>query len=178
MIEELLKKIKPQDDQAEEALREIYINYGNRILYLANKITNDKFLAEEVLNDILFKIWNNAKMLSNLNNPLAYITTMTYNKAIDIKRKQKELLKDDLTYIIDKLTFDQFVASDAISKLDLVLESLSEIERTILILKDAYNYPLNSISKIVNLTYKQTRARYLKAFEKSKKYIEKWENNN
>lgn len=176
MVEEYLKTIaNGKNEEAEEALRMLYINYGSRILSYANRILNDRQCAEEVLNDILLKVWKKAKFLSSLDQPLAYITTMTYNLAIDYKRKKKEVIVDDINiYLNNEVTFE-FEKTSSSLKLDRALEALTEIERTIIILKDGYDCTFYEIAEACKISYKQARNKYLKAFNFLKNSFEKWE---
>lgn len=77
--------------KAEQALEAIYRDYGKMILNNANRVLHNVFQAEEILYDVLLIIWEKSSQLKKLKNLLGYILTIAFNRAIDIKRKIKEI---------------------------------------------------------------------------------------
>lgn len=153
----LIKKIADGD---KEALKQFFTEYGGYIKSVADRILNDKALCDDVLNDVLLKIWDNADKIKKCSNILGYIYTITYNLAIDIKRKQKDIYCED-----EKLPQKPNEYSDSNEKIyiDSILSLIDEPYRSILILKANLQFNFYEISKIKNISYKQARNYYIKA---------------
>lgn len=62
-----------------EAYRELYLNYGKRVYQFAYKFLAEKYDAEDVLNEVFLKIWENRKTLKNDTSIQAYLFTIAYN---------------------------------------------------------------------------------------------------
>lgn len=155
----LIVKIAKGD---KEALKQFLSNYGGNITTAANRVLKDKALCEDVLNDVLLKIWENADKIKGYSNISGYIYTMSYNKAIDLKRKQKDVFFTDEQQLIN-ITDKTETVKDEKLFIDGILEKIEEPYRSILILKASFNYNFYEIAKIKNLSYKQARNYYLKA---------------
>ncbi len=164
---DLLNKIAKQDAKA---LEDFYVNYG-RILYnTAYKVVFNEMDAEEIVNDVLAKIWNHAKMIIKLSNPMGYIVTMTHNLSIDYYRKNLKHMEKIQEYNVEDLKSEQ-----DISFINTILYQLDEEQRTILILKCVYDYTYKEIALLTKLTLKQVRIRYEKAVNNYKKIYEEEE---
>lgn len=164
MLKFYLREIASGDrSRSEKGLEGIYVNYGKLILNNANRVLRDSFQAEEILNDVLFFVWNNASRLKKLSNPLGYILTISFNRAIDLKRKKREIPSE--FELSDEKTEREFIVDE-------LLTQMEPLERMVLLLRDGYGYSFVQIAKAVGLTYKQVRNRYEKAFLKFKKLYE------
>ncbi|MCL1901141.1 MAG: hypothetical protein FWG51_01950, partial [Firmicutes bacterium] len=89
--EKLIHYLKLSNTGDKEAFTKFAQNIGKRVFSISLKIVNDKMHAEDVLNNVLIKVWQNTEKILKLNNPIGYINTIAYNASIDIKRKKSEL---------------------------------------------------------------------------------------
>ena len=64
----LIGKIAVKDEKALEALYDIY---GKLIYVTAMTVTKSTFKADEIVDDVLVKIWKNADKLPKIKNPKA-----------------------------------------------------------------------------------------------------------
>ncbi len=153
-----------------EALRYFLVTRGGAIKAAAFRVLKDSALCEDVLNEIMLKIWENAAKICRLKNPDGYVYTMAYNCAVDIKRKQKGLIFEE-----EKISFMPGSLSDGNEKLiiDGVLEKLDPLERSVLLLKASCGCGFAEIAKMKNISYRQARRIYMKACEEFKKLYEK-----
>lgn len=170
----LINKIAKGDKQA----LKVFLNaFGGKIMSISFRILKDKPLCEDVLNEILIKIWNEAYKYKNLSNINGYIYTMAYNKAIDIKRKKKDVFfcnEENMENI-------QAESTDTDEKIfiDQILFKIEEPLRSILILKASHKLSFFEIAKIKNISYKSARNQYIKACNLFKAlYEEDIKNNN
>lgn len=69
--------------------KKLFEQYYNPLCNFANSILNDSPKAEDAVQDVFVKIWNNKEALQNLENPKAYLFQATKNKSIEYLRKLK-----------------------------------------------------------------------------------------
>ena len=88
-LEILLSAVKAQDKNAFNAL---YDQTVDRVYGLALKITQSQDLAEEVLSDVYFQVWQQAHKYSNeRGGAMAWLMVLCRSRAIDLLRKKKQL---------------------------------------------------------------------------------------
>lgn len=168
----LLKKIANED---KDALMCFYRTFGGSIYKTSLRVLNDKSLAEDVLNEIIFKVYEKAGTLSQLKNPLGYICVMAYNRSIDYKRTHREIPVEE--YVFGTRS-NEYSGAESLEKIyiDGILESFDEPDRSIFILKASLGYTFHEIRTLLSLaelSYKQVRLKYEKTKTLFKKlYIE------
>lgn len=157
----LLKSTTKGDKEAFTKFAEIL---GKRILTIAKKIINDKMYAEDVLNTVLFKVWQNSEKIIKLKNPVGYINTIAYNAAIDIKRKKTELpLFDNVPCPIKD--------NDAKMDMEEALSFLDKEAREIVLYHIHANYSFQKIGMLLGFTKKAVYLKYQKAIGILKNYL-------
>jgi len=88
-IEELQRRIALYDD--EPAYKEIFFTYHTRLLRFAQTFVDDRQCAEEIVSDVMMKIWEKRKDLPNVNNLRVYLYISTKNTALNYLAKQKKV---------------------------------------------------------------------------------------
>jgi len=92
---ELIEKIKQKDSRA---LEELYDRYERPIYSFAFKILKDQMLAEEVVQELFFRIWHASdKYEENKGKVISWMFTLTRNIAIDLVRKHNRRKAESLT---------------------------------------------------------------------------------
>ncbi len=80
----LLARIALRDQQA---LRTLYQLVGGRLLAVAMRVTNDRVMAEDVLQEVFVTVWNQtATRGPGQSMSLAWLCVVTRNRAIDQMR--------------------------------------------------------------------------------------------
>jgi RNA polymerase sigma-70 factor (ECF subfamily) len=151
-------------NKEEAALEELYVNFGRVIYDAALRVVLNRMDSEEIVNDVLSRIWDNAHRLSKLSNPLGYIVVIAHNLAIDYYRKHKR----HRTVLIDEKEIKEMPAEEKVD-MKAVLARLDEQQRTILVLKSIYHYSYEAISDVTDLSVKKIRLRYEKALTEYRK---------
>lgn len=86
-IPQLLARIALRDTRALETL---YRQVAGRLLAVASRVVNDRALAEDVLQDVLLKVWHQTALVApGQELTLAWLCVLTRNRAIDMLRKKK-----------------------------------------------------------------------------------------
>lgn len=124
-LKELLQSIAEGD---EFAFRIVFDNYKNRFYAVALKMTRSDTIAQEMVQDIFLKIWQNRTSLASIDNPEAYFFTTLYHliykyyKKLSLERKMLKLISESPQFrnITDETVLAQEsekLISEAIAKL-------------------------------------------------------------
>lgn len=81
---ELLRRIAGGD---EAAFRIIFDLYRQRLFAFAWQISHSTVEAEEIVQDIFMKLWENRQAMAEVEYPRKYIYTMARNRAVDLLGK-------------------------------------------------------------------------------------------
>lgn len=85
---ELFNRVQAQD---EHALEQLYDRYEKLLFSFSFRMTNNKFLAEEVVQDVFTKIWSKQRNFDESKGKFSsWLLTVTRNATIDMLRKKKE----------------------------------------------------------------------------------------
>ncbi|MCM1438726.1 MAG: sigma-70 family RNA polymerase sigma factor [Roseburia sp.] len=153
-----------------DALEKFYQEYGEIIFGVAFSVCKSKSEADEVVNEVLIKVWNSANDLHGIEKPDAWIYRVTYNFAINkIKSRQKlDELEDntinDESYekVLDNLAFYE------------IIEELSEAEKDILIYKFIGDKTFEDIAEIMRKPKSTVAYKYYSALKKLRKRLKKY----
>jgi RNA polymerase sigma-70 factor (ECF subfamily) len=85
---------------SEPAFTELYNRYKNNVYATALKITKSKILAEEVVQDVFLKIWQNQENLAEITNFENYLFIISRNHIFDMIKKiaRETTLAVDVNY--------------------------------------------------------------------------------
>ena len=85
---------------SELAFTELYNRYKNLVYGTALKITKSKVLAEEVVQDVFLKIWQNQEKAAEITNFENYLFIISRNHIFDMIKKiaRETNLASDITY--------------------------------------------------------------------------------
>jgi RNA polymerase sigma-70 factor (ECF subfamily) len=71
----------------QEALAEVYRRHGGAVFALARRVTNEAHVAEEVVQEVLLKLWSNPDRFDPERGSLrSFLLTQTHSRAVDIVR--------------------------------------------------------------------------------------------
>lgn len=86
-IEELQRRIALYDD--EPAYKEIFFTFYNSLVRFALTFVEDRETAEEVVSDVMMKVWEGRKTLNAIDNLRVYLYISTRNTALNYIAKRK-----------------------------------------------------------------------------------------
>jgi RNA polymerase sigma-70 factor (ECF subfamily) len=130
--------------------------YKNKIYRFALGIVGDSFDAEDVVQDLLIKIWKRQSEFEQIENKEAWCMTVVRNLCIDKIRSRKIDAKslDDFHHLKDQSDtpdrqVEQHEKALSITKL---LNQLPEKQRSILHLRDIEGYSYQEIADMTDTT--------------------------
>ncbi|WP_461789731.1 RNA polymerase sigma factor [Pedobacter sp.] len=75
-------------DGDERAFELIYYRFSKKIYYFAFNILKDEMAAEEVVQEVMLKIWNTRTTLAAINHFESYLRVLSRNIALNALRRQ------------------------------------------------------------------------------------------
>lgn len=94
---ELFSRISQEDDQA---YRQLFTNYFDRLKWYAFKLLKSEFWAEEIVQEVFIHLWEARHHLPSVENPSAYLYRMVGNRCFDrIRRQDLEIEMQYVAYV-------------------------------------------------------------------------------
>ena len=155
---------------SEKGFSMFYETYGKLIQSATHVICRSIDKANEVVNSVLIKIWQNVDTLKTIENPEGWIYVITVNTAKDLMRGryifplEENIVadKDQTEEIFDKESFYWMI------------EDLFEIEQNIMVYKFVLRFTFQEIADELNKPLTTVTSIYYRALKKVKiDFVEK-----
>ena len=111
----------------QNALKQLYDEYSNRLFHFAYGLIHSKELAEEIVQDVFIKIWEKRERISTLENLTGYLYTVTKNLSCSYLRKYNGSRHIN----IDEFTLPYFKIDVSPEELMITNEMLQKINQAI-----------------------------------------------
>lgn len=141
--------------------------YADALYRFIIKASRNKALADDIVQDSFLILWENVAGIA-CEKAKSYLFTTAYHKMIDTFRHEQK--NTDIESVNPTNYLSEEKNSDLNEILELALNKLSPIQKTVVLLRDYENYSYKEISEITSLSETQVkvyifRARnYLKSF--------------
>lgn len=131
----------------------------------------DEFKAQDIVQDGFEKLWINHEDIS-FEKAKSFLFKVSYNRMIDVIRKDKKMTGTSEIYETDNNFYDDN-SLELKEILNNALNQLSEIQRSVVTLRDYEGYSYEEIAKITGLNESQVKVYIFRARQYLKKYIGK-----
>ncbi len=139
-----------------EELMNMILPYKDKLFRFVLRLVNDTFDAEEILQDLMVKIWKKKDQFVTIENKEAWCMTVVRNLAYDKLRKRKQRTQDiEEQYDLRDKAVAPDVAleqKDALRKVKEVIAQLPKDLRTVIQLRDIEQYSYQEIADITGWT--------------------------
>ena len=158
-------KLIAQGDK--NALENFYFIYGRLIYSVALSVTKSLDFADEIVNDVLVKIWQVASTLPQIDKPIGWLYTITSNCAKN-KLKSEKLTSGIYDIPQEDKAIEEFLTNDTFfSKISV----LNAEEQQIIILHFIQDLSFKSIAKEIQKPLSTVSSIYYRAIKKLKNKI-------
>lgn len=135
--------------------REKILPQGRRLYALAWRFLNSREEAEDAVQEVMMKLWEERATLERRENLEAWCTTVTRNCCIDILRKRNRFMFEEMDKIaeITVRETDPAAASDnteAAKMISVIVSRMKEPYRSALILRDMEGYSYEETAEAMN----------------------------
>lgn len=150
----------------------VKVHADNVYRFILKNLRNEED-SKDVVQSAFEKLWINREQVQPEKSK-SYLFTIAYNQMIDHIRKQKRIsLKDEFA---ESALGSGSIHHNAKRILDEALSKLSELQRSLVMLKDYEGYNYAEIGQITNLNESQVKVYLHRARLQLKAYIVKVEN--
>ena len=144
-------------------------NHSDGLYRFALKLCRDDFTAQDIVQDAFEKVWLKKDEIKG-SKVKSYLFRTVHNKFIDLTRKHRPDLMED-----DENAFHFTTQKDPDLKevLDQAFERLSDLQKSLVLLRDYEGYNYKEIGEILNLTESQVKVYIFRARKVLQAYIVK-----
>lgn len=143
-------------------VEEIVEKYSSYMKTIALRIIKDEYLAEDIVQNALIRIYNNSSKIDNIDSRRTknFIITVTRNVAFTMLKQEKNTDENvrfveseefnqiegeiDVNAFCDKYGFNEKTAD--------ILSQIGEIDKDIIVLRFGMGYSCREIAKILNMS--------------------------
>ncbi len=162
------------------SFRDDVLPLKDKIFRLAFRITLSRAEAEDIVQDVLIKVWNRRDDLAEVDSIEAYSLTVCRNLSLDhLQRKENDNVNlDDAppTEADDAPPDLQMIRNERIDNIKRLIERLPIPQRAAMQLRDMEGKTYKEISAITGQTEEQVKVNIFRARQYIRKQIEKIEN--
>ena len=131
-----------------------------KLLNYARKLTDEPEDAEDAVQEVLLKLWNKRLELEQYRSIEAFAMTLTHNICIDMWRcKRNDTLSLDIPERLLEI-------KDEIRLMHEIIDSLPNLQRTIMRMKDIEGYETDEIAEITGCGPEAIRSNLSRARKK------------
>lgn len=175
-LQEDLSLVKSILDGNIDSFNILVNKYESMVLRFIYNMIKDKEAAEDITQEVFITVYNKLYLYDKSHKFTNWLLQVSKNKCIDYMRKYKRVYEsniEDIPNITSKEMSPEQVAEFKETKenVEAYLNSLSEIDRQILIIRYSQNLTFYDLSQILELTESNIKRRYYKSRLNYKMYI-------
>lgn len=140
----------------QEKMKALDLPFKDKLYRFALNIVGNTYDAEDIMQELLIKIWNRIDQYNEIENKEAWCMTVTRNMAIDKTRNRREASQDisDFHYLRDSDDTQDKKLEDAerFGSIMALVNQLPEKQRMILHLRDVEGYTYQEIADMTEST--------------------------
>ncbi len=156
---ELLERVARADEQALEAL---YTSFYPRLGRFLLRLTRDRGLVEEVINDVFLVVWQSAGSFRGASSPSTWIMGIAYKKMLKALRRERPVP------LVDSVTS----AVESQGELQSAIASLPPAQKAVVVLTYEFGYSYREIGAILKCRENTVKTRMFHARKRLRAMLE------
>ena len=160
-----------------EQLEELVREHLDAVYRVAFSVVRDSALAEDVAQDAILKAWKALPTFRGESSLRSWLLRITHNTAISTLRRRREEYRDpDLLPEHEQLitTEKKVVDTMSMNAFEEALESLDELSRSIVVLREVEGMAYDEISEALDVPLPTVKTRLLRARRTLAAALEGW----
>lgn len=139
----------------------------DKLYRYALRIVKNEMEAEDVVQEVIIKLWKKKEQFAEIDNKEAWCMTLTRNLSIDKTRSRKGRTEsiEDYHHVKDRTSdpHSKAQSSDMMKHIMELMDTLPENQKSVLHLRDVEGYSYKEISKITTLSVDQVKVNLYRA---------------
>jgi len=140
----------------------------NKLFRFALRLLGNEDEAQDVVQEVLIKVWNGRESMHQINNWEAWCMRLTKNLSLDRLRAQQRKATDSLVVGMevrqDGLSpYEKTELTESMQQVSKLMASLPEKQRQVMHLRDVEGYSYNEICEILELDMSQVKISLFRA---------------
>lgn len=161
-----------------EEFRKVILPEGRRLYALAFRFLNNREEAEDTVQEVMMKLWEDRTRLGNYASPAAWATTVTRNMCIDMLRKRRKMSHEEIESVIitgraDDVTVTDHDSREAAALVTGIVERMKEPYRSAVILRDMEGYSYEEAAVVMQTSVETLRTTLFRARKSIREELEK-----
>jgi len=175
-IQECFQRLAKGDVGMFEALFEAY---NKRVFGVALKMLKSPTEAEEIVQEVFLSIWQSRERLNKINNPEAYLFTITHNAIYTHLKKasrNEQLLNVILRHIARKqnITEEAVAARETERLISEAIQQLPQQQRTVFELSKQGGLTYHEIAELMHISPNTVRNHLSESMKAIRIVLKKW----
>lgn len=151
-----------------EAFQNRVLPAKNKLFRFAYRMLASEAEAQDVVQEVLIKVWNGREQMDQVQNWEAWCMRMTKNLSLDRlrskQRKATDAMEEGFDVRNDTLSpHDTTELGESMQKIGKLIEALPEKQRQVIHLRDIEGYSYNEICEILDLDMSQVKVNLFRA---------------
>jgi RNA polymerase sigma factor (sigma-70 family) len=142
--------------------------YADNIYRFALKHLKNEMSANDIVQETFMKVWDKHPTI-DFTKVKSYLFTTAYNCIMDWFKKEKK--SADFELVDKNLAQDKPAEFDLKEILNKALDTLPEIQKTVILLRDYEGYSYDEIAEITNLNESQVKVYIFRGRQQLKNYL-------
>jgi RNA polymerase sigma factor (sigma-70 family) len=161
-----------------EEFRKVFLPEGRRLYALAFRFLNNREEAEDAVQEVMMKLWEEREKADRYSNPAGWCTTVTRNYCIDLLRRRKMILMDEISEMNTVIEADHDLSgtddsNEAASLVTVIVGRMKDPYRSAVILRDMEGYSYEEAAGIMKTTVGALRTILSRARKSIREEMEK-----
>ncbi|MFN2314393.1 MAG: RNA polymerase sigma factor [Bacteroidales bacterium] len=137
-----------------EEFRKIILPEGRRLYALAYRYLRKREEAEDMVQEVMMKLWEGRNELKHYSSPAAWCTTVTRNSCIDMLRRKRRIRLEEISDAIMMPETGAGLSSnsdtrEAVMMIGTIVTRMKEPYRSAVILRDMEGYSYEETAEIM-----------------------------
>lgn len=156
---------------------QIFNKYRGILIFYARKLVSDQLVAEDIVTDVLVKLWYDEKKYENLTHKINFLFLCTRNECLNFlkKKKYKEKQIDNafINEADDDIAINRITEMECILQVWNIVESLPPMCRKITLLTYLKGVNNQKIAQLLNISVHTVRNHKVRGLQLIKERFEK-----
>lgn len=127
--------------------------YSDKLYRMARSILKDESRSQDAYQDLIMRLWEKRKQLKTIENRQAFVLTSMRNLCIDLLRGEQENGEIPANAEYNAPNPHQLAEqSDTVHAISQMIDSLPEMQRNIIRMKDVEDIKISEIAEIMHIS--------------------------